>query len=568
MDNSTFPDSHPPNSSWILYPLSLFVVASVLLLVGLGDVGLTDRDEGSNAEAAREMLETGNWISPTLNYEPRFAKPAFVYWIISGSYALLGVNEFSARFPSALFGIALILLQYGFLSKIYGPRLGLFGALMLLLNVEVIAINRMVLTDPELVFFTTLAGYSFWLGINGKGQHRSYFMGFYIGMALAMLAKGPVGMIIPLLAVVPYLTMTGMWKKFWKDGYPLRGTLIFLMIAMPWYVAMFMIHGAEYVAAAQANTTGRFANPMEGHGGTTFFYIPVLLLGFFPWSGFLPAALYDAVKDWKKYKSGQRIPTAEQDLGLFAGLWVVGIFVFFTFSSTRLPHYIYPLFPAASVLTALFWSRCVRNPNSPGLIASVRTFVIVGYLFGFALAAAPAIYHTFISEIAKEFPAAVHVDLGLTPVVLGAVVLLGTIVVRSWIYSDEKRSKAFWVSGGMMVFLALVVILLELPRFSTFFIAPPQALATIAGYNLGPNDRFIQFGRKRPSLAFYAKRKFYHMNPGENEKFDPHLNNAQGRNMVVLQSRLRSQLPPVVSDYPVVLQRYGFSLLSNESLIK
>ena len=139
------------------HPVALLSLAALLLFLGLGSVGLTDRDEGSNAEAAREMAETGDWITPTLNYEPRFAKPVFVYWLMSGAYRLVGVNEFAARLPSALFGVALILLQYLFLTRVRGPVLGLLGGLMLLLSPEMVAIARMALTDSVLIFFTTLA---------------------------------------------------------------------------------------------------------------------------------------------------------------------------------------------------------------------------------------------------------------------------------------------------------------------------------------------------------------------------------------------------------------------------
>ena len=339
MDNAVqSPHSPTPTKSFeIRDVLILLALASLLLLVGLGGLGLTDRDEGSNAEAAREMLETGDWVSPTLNYEPRFAKPAFVYWFISASYAVFGVNEFSARLPSALFGIGLILLQYSFLARVIVSRVALFGALILLLNLEMIGICRMVLTDPELVFFTTLAGYSFWLGMEAEQQSRWGFLVFYVGMACATLAKGPVGIIIPLLAVIPYLSVTRQWKQFWKRGYPILGLLLFCVIAAPWYIAMFTIHGADYLATAQANTTGRFANPMEGHGGTILFYIPILFLGFFPWSAFFPISLYHSLKDWKLFRTTANYGTSEQKLAMFCGLWIVGLLIFFTLSATRMP---------------------------------------------------------------------------------------------------------------------------------------------------------------------------------------------------------------------------------------
>ncbi|HBP87729.1 MAG TPA: hypothetical protein DD706_08545, partial [Nitrospiraceae bacterium] len=377
----------------------------------LGALGLTDRDEGSNAEAAREMLETGDWISPTLNYEPRYAKPAFVYWLISGSYAVFGINEFAARLPSALSGLCLLLLQYVFIRKWAGPTVAILASFMLLLNLEFLGINRLVLTDPELVVFTTLAGYSFWHALHHEQTRRWFFAVFYLAMGCGMLVKGPVGIIIPLVGVIPYLTLTRQWSAFWQRGFPLVGIVLVAAVAAPWYLMMFQIHGEAYWAAAQANTSGRFMNPMEGHGGTLFFYVPVILVGFFPWSACLPFVLYHTLKRWKTYWQGQGLASQEQQLEVFLSLWVVGLLVFFTLSATRLPHYIYPAFPASAVLVAIWWKRLLNEECPAGLTASTRLLIGVGYILGIALMSVPAVFQLFMKQIAKEFPGAVELEL-------------------------------------------------------------------------------------------------------------------------------------------------------------
>lgn len=555
--------------SSILPFIALLLLAAFLLGFDLGGLGLTDRDEGSNAGAAREMLETGDWISPTLNYEPRYAKPAFVYWLISGSYLLFGLSEFAARFPSALSGLLLIVLQYVAVRKWFDSSTALMSSCVLLLNLEFLGINRMVLTDPELVVFTTLAGYSFWHGLqrshNGRTS-RGWFAGFYLAMGCGMLVKGPVGIIIPLVGVIPYLTLTRQWGTFWRTGFPLIGTLLIAMVAAPWYLMMFHIHGEAYWAAAQANTTGRFMSPMEGHGGTLLFYLPVLLVGFFPWSAVLPMIVYQAVKQWKPYWQGRPFASPEKNLEYFLSVWVLGVLIFFTLSSTRLPHYIYPLFPAASVLVALWWRRFLAEENPPaGLALSTRVLIGVGYLMGIGLTFAPAAFNFFLKQITKEFPAAVHVELGWLPSILGMILVVGTMLMRHFMVSDTKRHLAAWAGGGMMVVFAVLVVWLGLPIYQRYFIGPPQQLAAIAGLNLGKEDQLIQFGRKRPSLGFYAKRKVHFLGL-QDARLEQHLS-TPGRKMAIVQTPLRGQLPEAMSDWTVVLDHGGFSLMSSEPLL-
>ena len=585
MGNFSIPsDSSSPLASFLPsgFSQSSFAHVVVLMVLGvwlfgleggwlggleMGTLGLTDRDEGSNAEAAREMLETGDWISPTLNYEPRYAKPALVYWLISGSYSLFGINEFAARLPSAVSGLCVVLLQYAFVYRWLGAPLALLSSLMLLLNMEFLAINRMVLTDPELVIFTTLAGYSCWQALQAPTQSsRRWFVIFYVAMGFGMLVKGPVGIIIPLVGVIPYLTLTRQWKYFWQKGFPVLGIGLVLLVAAPWYLAMFNIHGEAYWAAAQANTTGRFMNPMEGHGGTFFFYVPVLLLGFFPWSAFLPSVLYHSLKRWKAYWNEEGCGTQEQNLEFFLSLWVVGLLVFFTLSATRLPHYIYPLYPASAILVALWWKRFHEMIVPPDWRMARRLLLGIGYVLGIAIVAAPPIFHQFIKQIAKEFPAAVHVDFGWFPTIMGLVIVLGTMGIQQCLGSETKRSWAVGIAAGMMVIFGVLLVKGAIPVYHMYFIEPPQQLAAIAGYNLGEDDRLLQVGRKRPSLSFYAQRKVHFLGPHDEKEWQEHLG-APGKKMIILQTPLRRDIPEAVSDWNVVLEHGGFSLLSSEPLL-
>ncbi|MCC2640428.1 MAG: putative Glycosyl transferase, family 39 [Nitrospira sp.] len=550
-------------------------MASVLFFVGLDSVGLTDRDEGRNAEAGREMYETDDYISPTFNYEPRFAKPVFVYWLMSLSYHVFGVNEFAARFPSALFGLGLILLQYLFLAQCRGPVMGLFAAAMLLLNLEIIGLGRMALTDSVLIFFTTLSLYGFWAGLYGRGRERHYMWLFYIGMALGTLTKGPIGFLIPLLAVGLYLWLTRSWSLYWRQGFPLPGLLVFLILSLPWYLMMLNIHGERYTTSAQGDTVGRFFGAMEGHGGTPLFYLPVFLVGFFPWSSLLPFAWYQAYKSWGDSKqtgalsplaSGSTHQPSPHALEWFAAIWVLGGLIFFSLSSTRLPHYIAPLFPAAAILTASYWNRCVTDSAVPGVRAALHTMTAVGSILAIAFALLPPIYARLAGQLVNEFPLAGQVSLGPGPYAVASIFLVGMGLVAYFGFSDTRRPAVFWVAGGSFALAVLAIIQLIFPLVNHFVIEPPQRLAEVAGLNLGPDDRLILYGQPRPSLVFYAKRKAIIVHLNEETNIKPYLTQP-GRTMILLPNALRGRLPVETKEYPVLLERYGYILLANQSMV-
>jgi 4-amino-4-deoxy-L-arabinose transferase-like glycosyltransferase len=576
-----------PTTRTPLHLAVLILFAGLFFFWGLGSMGLTDRDEGRNAEAGREMLETGDWISPTFNYEPRYAKPVLVYWLMSASYRVFGVSETAARLPSALFGLGLILMTYWFIARLRDPVTALLGALMLLLNFELISLNRMALTDSVLIFFTTLALYAFWLGFEAAERQRHWLWFLYIGMAIGTLAKGPVGLLVPLVTIALYLTMTTQWTRFWQEGKPLAGLALVAVLALPWYLVMWSIHGSDYAASAQANTVGRFLSPMEGHSFSWFFYVPVLLLGFFPWSGWLPFAWYQAYRSWREARgqglAGEDRDNAEgppsrlsplapdhlsaQRLEWFAAAWILGTFVFFTLSSTRLPHYIGPLFPAAAILTASYWSRCLLEPKTKGANAAIHTVMFIGLVLAGAFASLPWAYETLIAgKLTKEFPVATQVTLGSGPYLAATVLLIGMALVGYFGLSEKRRGGAFWAAGGTLACIVFVVMQFLLPAANRYFIAPPQELAYAAGLNLGPNDQFIAYGSTRPSLAFYAKRKVLFVPGSETDRLRTALT-YKGRTMILLPETFQSSLPKEVSTFQPILKRYGYLLLASEPMV-
>jgi 4-amino-4-deoxy-L-arabinose transferase-like glycosyltransferase len=556
--------------------LVLLALSGLLFFLGLGDMGLTDRDEGRNAEAGREMFASGDLVTPTFNGELRVAKPVFVYWLMTIAYHVLGVSEFAARLPSALFGVALILLQYLFLSRLRGQIAGLFGALMLLLNAEILALGRMAITDSVLIFFTTLSLYGFWLGHHGTGRQRHWMWAFYAGMALATLTKGPVGFAVPLTAAFLYLTVARRWSTFWQQGFPIAGTLLVLLLAGPWYTAMFLIHGDAYASQAKVHTVGRFLSPMEGHGGGWWFYLPVLLLGFFPWSALLPVALHRAYRSWRESRtildarvtvgdSGGASASSDQ-LEWFAALWVVGVFVFFTLSSTRLPHYIGPLFPAAALLAGSYWSQVLKDPTTRGISGSIHTMTGVGFLLAIGFACLPMLYGNFSGKLIKEFPLATQFDLGSGPYLAAAVLLIGMGLVGYFGLSEERRGAAFGAAGGVTASVFLLVILTVIPGINRYAIAPPQELAYAAGLNLNPADQFIAFGSTRPSLAFYARRQVLFIPSNEVDRLRAALG-FQGRTMILLPEAIKDSLPQEAATFQPVLKRYGYLLLASHPLV-
>ncbi len=531
--------------------LLLAALAGLLLLAGLGAVALTDRDEGANAEAAREMLAERSWISPTLGGAPRFAKPAFVYWLMAGAYAALGVGETAARLPSAVAALALVLVQYAFVRWAFGRDAAWRAALVLLLSVEYVAIGRMALTDATLALWTTVAGYAFLRGWWGAPPRGRWYALAWIAAGLATLAKGPVGLLIPLAGALAYLAVASGLRQAWREAWPFRGLALFLLVALPWYAAMFWIHGWDYAARARGETLGRVIRPVTGPGGTALFYVPVLLLGFFPWSAFLPDALAGALR---RARARARASRADA-VTVFAAVWLLAGVALFSVAQTRLPHYVLPLFPAAALLVGAGW------PAVPSRLARILLGV-TGVLVALGLAGAWLGSARLVPLLAAAYPAAA--DASLPASALGAAALVAAAGLVAFMTDGARLFRTLAALTAVVLALAFQVVL---PAWSREFVAPAGELAARAGRAAAPCDTLAAVGPYRPSLHFYAGRPVVFVprtsRPGDTGLAE--LAARPGRLFVIAPAALVRELPPPAGALGVVAARGGYVLLASDA---
>ena len=522
----------------------LVALSALLLLAGLGRSALTDRDEGANAGAAREMLEQGAWVTPTLDYWPRFAKPAFVYWLMAGAYRVLGVGETAARLPSALAATVLVFVQYAFARWALGSAVALRAALVLLTSFLFVALGRMALTDATLVLWTTTAGFAFFRAHAGPAPRRRYYAIAWIALALALLTKGPVGVIVPLLGITAYLAVGGGSRRAATEAGVVWGVPLFLLLAGPWYAAMFWLHGVDYAARAQGETLGRVFRAVTGPGGTALFYVPVLLVGMFPWSATLPGVLVGALRGARARALGS-LPGAT---AVFAALWVASGFLLFSILQSRLPHYVAPLVPFAALLVAAGW---------PGLWPAVTGWLLatLGASLGVLAIATRALGRTVAELLAPAYPADTQATMPGAAVVVGLLAL--GMAAMATVRDPDLRFRGLAV---LTVAFLGVTLHVGVPAFSRDFVTPAGELARRAAALAAACDEVVAFGPYRPSLLFYARRPLTFVDLPDRSRL-AEAAARPGRLFVVVPRAQLPLLPAAIGSLPEVERRGGYALL-------
>jgi 4-amino-4-deoxy-L-arabinose transferase-like glycosyltransferase len=348
---------------------------AVLCLPNLGGPSLWDVDEGRNSGAALEMHESGNWVLPTFNFQIREDKPALLYWLQVAGYTAFGVGEFAARLPSALAALLAILCTYELGRSHFGRSAGVLAGLLLGSTLGVCASAHFANPDALLNGFTCLGLTLFWIDYARNGW--SWFLTSAVASALAVLAKGPVGLLLPGAVTFVFLA----WQRDLRRLLDLRligGVVVFLLVAAPWYVWVALETKGQWLAAfIMKHNVLRARETLEHHDGSLFYYPIVLLVGLAPWS------IFAGVTGWHFLR---RDPTRNEKTraGLrFLACWMGVYLVAFSLAQTKLPNYVLPLYPAAAVLLAACLDRWRRGQ------LELRPWVMwtsVGCLFTIGLA--------------------------------------------------------------------------------------------------------------------------------------------------------------------------------------
>jgi 4-amino-4-deoxy-L-arabinose transferase-like glycosyltransferase len=466
--------------------LILALLGALLFLPGLGRRDLWNPDEARYAEVAREMRLLGHWSVPRLNGEVYTQKPPLFFWAIAGFGALTGgVDETAARLPSALSAIGALLLVYRMGERFFGRRAGWLAAAAFATCFKILWQGRFGQIDMTLTALVTL-GVWFWVRGFTEERPRLYLL-FFASAGLATLAKGPVGLLPPLLAILAFLAITRNQAEFKRLPIGL-GLLIWAAVVLAWLVPAGLSGGEEYLRQIvfKQNVT-RYVDPWH-HFAPWYYYLTVIPAEFFPWSFLLPSAI---VAGWK------RLQGRERQGFLFCLCWMAVTVVFFSVSPAKRSVYILTLYPAMALLVgagldriAAEWPAWRRWLVAPlGLVAGLAALIV----------AALPIVGRRRPEVAL---------LGGEPFVWTLAALFALFALGAgFAWWAARRGEVARAAAGLAAGIGLTLLgvaLYALPRFDVFKSARGLSREVVA--RLGPGESYGIYPRLDSTFLFYTRR--------------------------------------------------------------
>ncbi|MCX8052908.1 MAG: phosphatase PAP2 family protein [Armatimonadetes bacterium] len=512
----------------------LFALCVMLFLWRLGAVPLMGLDEGLYAECAREMAAGGSWIVPTVNGLPFFDKPPLVYWLMALSIRAFGTNSFAVRLPSCLAGLVLVGMTVYLGVRLFGARAGLFAGFVLATSILTVGLARMAVMDMVFALAITVSLGMFLLARLRLAPWWVYLVSC-AAAGLSTLIKGPAGVILIGSTIAVFVAIQRARrvkreraKNYSGLGLAAAGVAVFLLTAMPWYVAVHKATAGEFVREFFIHQNLQRALGEDFHHNMPFyFYVPAFLFGFFPWSVFVPLA-------WAKHVRLRPADFADQ-ASLFAGIWMVAMILIFSISRSKLPAYIYPVYPASALLVGRLWSRLIEKQDEQNcqdyaqLGRYAIALIVLTAVFASALILAPRFIPRPIAGAEKALGS------------MALAMVAGTTAFSILLYQRMTRLAFAALVVGASAF-ALTAVRIGLPVASRTLGEPAVAIAKAILRHAPPDVPIFAYhlSRSQVTLPFYARRPVL-VETGKEEM----LRSARGlRSFVVVAERNRlNELP-------------------------
>ena len=356
--NSPSPTNSRAYTDWLL----LAGFCGFLFFFGLSYFGLLGADEPRYAQVAREMLARRDWITPTLGGQPWLEKPILYYWQAIVAYKIFGVSDWAARLPSAIDATLMVVAVFLFLRR-FRPDLELDGALITASAAGIVGFARAASMDMPLAATFSIAMLAWYVW--HECENKTYLAVFYGFIGLGTLAKGPIAPFLAAIIIVAFAIAQKDFALIRKTLW-IPGILIFLLVAMPWYIAVQLRNPEFFRVFILEHNFSRFGTNRYHHPQPLWFYIPVAIIGLLPWAVFAIAAVAETLRGWWTERKNKL--QSEDAFNLFLVIWFLLPLLFFSLSQSKLPGYILPVFPAGTLLLMEYVRRRGEMNARPSLL--------------------------------------------------------------------------------------------------------------------------------------------------------------------------------------------------------
>lgn len=566
--------SQSPDKLWIISLVFLCLICGVAFFWNLGNIGLIDKTEALYVEVARQMVLTNNWISPHWNDNYFYSYPAGGYWFLALSFKLFGISELTARLPVAFMATAVVfmvfytLLHFGYIenkpqNSFYLWLTAWIGGGMMALNPAWIAWGRVAVSDMLLSSSIALAMLIFFMGYGQPDKPKMQgicYSTFSILLSIAVLVKGPIGVILPVLGIGSFLLYVGkFWEIFWEIK-PFRSVAIFLVLTLPWYIAAIIMDGEIFINEFLAvSNFKRFTTVVFDHPGPWYYYIIWGIVFMLPWVIYFPLAVVNlSCWRWQKVRQSVR----ESQLGLYCFCWFITTFVFFSAAATKLQGYILPVAPAVVIILALFWGEKFKE-SSPKYEKLFLVSAILNVIILLALSIVSAISVNLIGEDTSAPTFAENLGKSEIPIISAISWGLG-VIIAIILLLKKSLWRWFW-SANLVSFFAFVTLvfpplipLLDRERQLSF-----REISLEVKQQSQPEEELFLMGFTRYSLVYYGNKSVNFVHNIEDLKTKLKQFNNQGNNtiLLVIESKYLEDSELDKIDYDLLAEKQAFKLI-------